>query len=158
MKEEAPLIFDAVVLISFRSAGWFDSLAFSTANREVVTPACIWEEEFDDKPVDGPPSWLSVVEAHQEPYLDNPGKVSTQDRRCLGLAEQLNGVLVTNDQTLKNAAELRNVPTRWGTAHLLEVFHGCGISQSAYDSGVTSYTDDVYLPDSVTNRLMSEEK
>ncbi len=152
-------VLDNVILSSFYSAGWFDSLAFYSPEDKLRVPERIWTAEFlPDRDVDSAPEWLTVQSVTELPETGVPGALSEADKTCLALAERHSDVLVTNDKKLVETAKARDVATKWGTRFVIETFEQCGISQTAFDAGVEAYRDDIYLPNVVAEKLMQAEK
>lgn len=152
-------VLDNAVLSSFYSAGWFHSLALYPPANALRVPERIWTDEFlPGRDVDAAPEWLTVQSVTALPRTGVPGALSEGDKACVALAERHASVLVTNDRKLIDAAESRDVETKWGTRFVIETFEKCGISQADFDEGVAAYRDDVYLPDAVARKLMQAEK
>jgi len=155
----SPLVLDNNVLSSFVDSGWFDALSFPIPTYDVVTPRAVWGREFEPYvEMNTPPEWLELRTFEEELDSPTPGQLSDLDWQCLGLAEESNGTVITNDKPLREQCLERGVETRWGTKFMLRIFKGCAITQSDYDAGLGRYLEDVYLPASVEDELRSQEK
>lgn len=153
------LILDANVLISAYQSNWFKNLTFWNDKYNLLTPKAVWEHEFTPyHDVDNIPDWLSVIEVTESITIPNPGQLSQQDWRGIVLARGKDGVLITNDKSMKKQAEKLGVSTQWSAGFLIQTFEKCGISTSEYHSGLETYIADSFLNDRVTDELQSAEK
>ena len=158
----AALVLDNVALSAFATADWFDRLAFWDDSYELITPEQIWEQEFtpyhESFAADTIPSWLSVTTPGTQLSSEEPGALSDNDWRCLVLADEHDGVVITRDQKLRAVAHDRDIESEWLGAFVLQTFERCGISRSAYDSGLAAYLEDSYLPPDSKAELRGAEK
>jgi hypothetical protein len=153
------LVLDNVILSGFHTAGWFESLEFWTPEYTIVVPQKIWETEFMPfRDLEEPPSWLDVRPLEDQLRAEAPGVLSDNDWRCIGIAEECSGVLITRDQALKQRAEQRGVSTIWGGRFLIDTFSQCGITIQSFDEGVETYLEDAHLSQSVENEIRETEK
>lgn len=82
------------------------------------------------------------------------------DWSCIAVAEQTEGssTVVTNDRTLREVADRRNVNAEWGTQFVIRTFKACGISVPDFEGGIDAYLADVTLPDEVEDEVRNTEK
>lgn len=159
MTLRSPLVLDNVVLSSFKTAGWFESLAFPRPEYEIVVPEVIWKREFAVQwTVDESPDWIRLESSDSELVSDVPGQLSRADWTCIAIAEDEHGTVVTNDRALRNRCRARGVEVRWGTKFMIRIFKECGISQQEYDEGVDDYLGDVYLPREKQRKVREQTK
>jgi len=157
----AALVFDNVVLSAFYTADWFDALPFWTPEYDLLVPETVWAGEFITYwDIDDTPEWLDIVSVEGDMGDEYPGALSENDWRCLRLAEQESGIVVTRDRTLKQIAEEQDVETLWDARFVIDTFEECGISQAAYTDGVEDYLADAgdRLPDPVKLAIRDAEK
>lgn len=151
------LVLDAVVLIGFETAGWFESIAFWRPEYDLLVPRSIWEDEFDHGRSD-PPSWLDVCSVETTVRAERPGALSRYDWHCLQLATTHDATLITADHELKQMASDRGLDTLWAGRFALDTFEECGISRTAYDGGIEAFLEDLRMPQSSADVLRNAEK
>lgn len=151
------LVLDAVVLIGFEAAGWFDSMEFWHPEYDLLVPQLLWQDEFEAAPVE-PPGWLNLCSAQPPAEAREPGALSLFDWRCIGLAEARSGTLITADKNLKQSAEARGVSTLWAGRFALDTFEQCGISGEEFRAGVQVFIDDMRMPPSAATEFQNAEK
>lgn len=151
------LILDAVVLIGFETAGWFDSMEFWYPDYELLVPQLLWKEEFEAAPAE-PPEWIQLCPVTPPSEAQQPGALSIFDWRCIALAETHSGTIITADKNLKQCAEDRSVSTLWAGRFALDTFEQCGISVDEFRAGVEAFIDDMRMPPSSATELQNAEK
>lgn len=153
------LVFDNVVLSAFYTADWFDALAFWRPEYDLLVPEAVWVDEFITYwDIDETPEWLSVKQVKGPVEAEYPGALSKNDWRCIRLAEQESGIVVTRDRALKQTAEDQGVETLWDARFVIDTFEECGISREAFDEGLEDYLSDAYFPDPVKQAIRDAEK
>lgn len=154
-----PFVLDNSVLSAFYRQDWLSAISVHPPAREPVVSRLVWEGEFcREHDVDEPWEWLDVREASRYPWWNASKTLSNPDLACLGLAEEFEGTVITNDKQLLRTAESRDTPRYWGTEFLLETLEACGISQTEFDDGKEGYIDDVHLPEEAAAQLLRAEK
>ncbi|MFC7070615.1 hypothetical protein ACFQL9_13255 [Halobaculum lipolyticum] len=156
------LVLDNVALSAFATGGWFHSFSFWDDSYELLTPQTIWEEEFaayhESHAVDSVPRWLSPVAPETQIDTAEPGALSDNDWRCIVLAKEHDGMVITRDQKLREVALDREIETEWLGKFVLQTFERCGIARSAYEAGIDDYLQDSYLPAASKTELREAEK
>ena len=152
------VVLDNSVLSSFYTAGWFGSLERLSEDHNLIASSAIWREFENGCEIGSPPNWLTVDEVDRLPFIENIGKLSTQDLTCIALGETNSAMVVANDRKLKETAEDRGLRVVWGTKFMLDIFRSCTISKSELDGGKQSYIEDLYLNERVENEIRQAEK
>lgn len=159
---DSSLVLDNSVLSAIFGSGWFHLPSFYTPDQQVLIPRQLWEQEFIPfHDLDSAPHWATIQEADLTSVKTKAlGQLSKYDWSCIALAEQNNGdpLILTNDRTLREVANRRDLCVEWGTNFVLRTFKACGITTEEFKDGVETYLGDVTLPENVKEDVRSTEK
>ncbi|MDS0259746.1 hypothetical protein NDI56_10110 [Haloarcula sp. S1CR25-12] len=121
-------------------------------------PHRVWLDEFAETRDVEVPAWLDIEAAPVTEAEEGRTALSKYDWKCLALAEQRSGVLITRDKALKNEAEDAGIETKWTDGFLKTTFESCGITEAAYRSDISEYIEDAYISERVQSALLNAEK
>lgn len=153
-------VVDNSVLSACYQRNWLGLLEHKATDVEILVPERVWKDEFlPNVEVEGEPAYIETSAAPQYPYFpDAPTAIGEYDLACLGLAAEYDYGVVTNDQSMIDRAEKRDLDPNWGTDFLIQAFKNCGISQKRFEEGKHDYVDDLYLPEKTRQQVLNVKK
>lgn len=152
------IVLDNSVLSSFHTSQWLESLEKLSDQHTLLASKSIWGEFKDGRKIESSPEWLMVERVDRLPFMENIGELSEQDLTCIALGEIYSGIVVANDQKLKEVAEHRGLQAIWGTKFMLDIFESCRISESELERGKQDYIQDLYLNERTEQAIHQAEK